>query len=95
MLDRLPIDYVIVYAPEKNCPFARGLDDVLHREATFTSDVERIELFGVIRKISRTGARSIPHAATGWYRLKHSTTSSFDQSRRRMNMTNTGRRVAS
>lgn len=65
MLAKLTIDFVIVYDAERNCPFARGLGDLLREEAVFSDDVRRIQVFRVMRKISSTGAPSTPHDAAG------------------------------
>lgn len=65
MLDKLTIDYVIVYDAERSCPFASGLEDRLTLDATFRDEMRQIQLFRVTRKISRTGAPSTLHDAAG------------------------------
>jgi hypothetical protein len=87
MLRRLPIDYVIVYDHERSCPFVRGLSDVLQVEATFGERGRRVYLMRVIRTMTRTGAPSTRHTATGGNRDRLSMTSGFDQSRRSTNIT--------
>jgi hypothetical protein len=96
MLHKLPIEYVIVYANELNCPFIRNLRDVLSPVATFDDDLVRVYLFRVTRKIASNGTPSSRQTATGskWRTL--SNTTSFDQSCRKMNITYAGRvRLAS
>ena len=65
MLQRLPIDHVVVYDYERSCPFVRGLDDLLETEATFGDTFHRVYLLRVMRKITRTGAPSTRHTASG------------------------------
>ena len=65
MLDRLHIDYVIVYAAERDCPFVRGLGDRLARVARFDDPVTPVEVFAVSSKMASTGAPSTVHTATG------------------------------
>ena len=65
MLDKLTIDYVIVYDAERSCAFSQGLEDRLTLEATFRDELRKVQLFRVMRKISRTGAPSTPHDAAG------------------------------
>ena len=65
MLQRLPIDYVVVYDYERSCPFVRGLDDVLGTEAVFGDTFHRVYLLRVMRKITSTGAPSTRQTASG------------------------------
>ena len=65
MLDKLQIDYVIVYDSERGCRFVRGLDDAMRLEALFQDEFRRIYLFKVTRKITSTGAPSSVHVTTG------------------------------
>jgi hypothetical protein len=65
MLQRLPIDYVVVYDYERSCPFVRGLDDLLGSEATFGDMFHRVDLLRVMRKITSTGAPSTRQTASG------------------------------
>jgi hypothetical protein len=65
MLQRLPIDYVIVYDYERSCAFVRGLDGLLSNEATFSDTFHRVYLLRVIRKITSTGAPSTRQTASG------------------------------
>jgi hypothetical protein len=65
MLDKLSIDFVIVYDGERTCAFAQGLDDRLVPEIVFRDEVRSIQVFRVTRKISSTGAPSLLHDAAG------------------------------
>jgi hypothetical protein len=87
MLHKLPIEYVIVYANERHCPFVQNLGDVLTQVATFDDDVVPVYLFHVTRKIAIRGAPSSRHTATGWNWRTLWNTTSLDQSCRKMNMT--------
>ena len=44
MLEKLPIDYVIVYATERRCAFVRGLGDVLVERTAFGEGRDRIHV---------------------------------------------------
>jgi hypothetical protein len=46
MLEKLPIDYVVVYAAERDCSFVQGLGDVLTERAAFGNGHDRIHLLG-------------------------------------------------
>lgn len=46
MLERLPVDYVVVYAAERQCPFVGGLGAVLVEVAAFGEGGDRIHVFG-------------------------------------------------
>lgn len=65
ILERLPVDYVVVYDSEKSCAFAQSFSDITTLEVMFSDDVRRVYLFKVIRKMTSTGAPSVPHAAAG------------------------------
>jgi hypothetical protein len=65
MLQRLPIDYVVVYDYERSCPFVRGLDDLLRIEATFYDAFHRVSLLRVMRTMTSTGAPSTRQTASG------------------------------
>ena len=45
MLQLLPIDYVLVYSFERNCPFARGLSDVMEPRYQFGKGEESVYVF--------------------------------------------------
>jgi hypothetical protein len=66
MLDKLHIEYVIVYANERGCAFVRGLDDRLTLAARFDDGVNPIYLFAVTSKMASTGVSSTRQMATGF-----------------------------
>lgn len=65
MIDRLHIDYVIIYGHERTCAFATGIEDRVALAARFDDDVNPIYLFAVTSKMARTGAPSTFQTATG------------------------------
>lgn len=46
MLEKLPIDHVVLYAGERRCDFVRGLGDLLVQEARFGGESDGIYLLG-------------------------------------------------
>lgn len=46
MLEQLPIDYVFVFAPDRDCEFLRGLGDLLVERAAFGEGFARVYLLG-------------------------------------------------
>ena len=65
MLEKLSIEYVVVYDSERSCAFVRGLQGMVTEEAVFRDELRKIQLFRVTRKMSRTGAPSTLHDAAG------------------------------
>lgn len=56
MMEKLPIDYLIVYASERPCAFVQGMGDLLFERAAFGQGADRIHVLG--RR--RTGAAAAP-----------------------------------
>ncbi|HVR38382.1 MAG TPA: hypothetical protein VMU84_04750, partial [Thermoanaerobaculia bacterium] len=46
MLEKLPVDYVIVYDFERRCEFVRGLGGLLVERAAFGEGADRIHVVG-------------------------------------------------
>jgi hypothetical protein len=52
MMEKLPIDYVIVYAAERPCEFFKGMGDVLVERIAFGKDPDRIDVLGRRQPVS-------------------------------------------
>lgn len=60
MLEKLPIDFVVVFAPDRQCEFLRGLGDLLVERAAFGEGLGRVHVLGRKRPFTAPARAGTP-----------------------------------